>query len=588
MGGTNARKPRSHYGLRFLTVAGDSPLISRPNLKQTRPNFAWYSAEGKRLGLKSPRCPFASVHACPRYYQSLSLMGGAGCTSIPKTEDDLLKAKWEKHPLWPATGEQATSISGGDGEKNTYGKFCPEVAYDTFGLFATFLGRHVGEIDRDLAASRLEKEGAVHDDPRWTWAFVTPQHYSECPLYSVLSHDWVKHVTRPVVASAVAPATPAVRFDVFISHASEDKEDFVRPLAAELVRLGLRVWYDEWTLKLGDSLRQKIEDGLVTCEYGIVVLSRHFFAKNWTNAELDGLFAREMEGHKVILPVWHDITKQEVLQHSPMLAGKMASLTEKGVAAVAAEVFGVVRPGADQPAPQASSSLHPLGRQSRIHSGGKFAVELGKRHRYLREKILKINPRRMADFYSFEKVAQLEAYERGDDEFSSTAIKKLREFFFVSCEYLQGVYDQVFDSFDIISSADDCKKYNGQGFQPYLLCRNEDREKLWCWPVFHKEQGGFERVIAANSYGYFASGGGGKSNIMHFIEAIFEKGILPHSVPVQMIDQETWSALEAKAFYFAGSGRFLGPDGNGQDCFIEWFEEVKKRQAEIQRRPPGG
>ncbi len=163
-----------------------------------RPDFAWYSAESKRLGLKSPRCPFASVHACPRYYQSLSLLGGAGCTSIPKAEDDALQAKWEKHPLWPVTGEQATSISGGNGEKNSYAQFCPEVAYDTFGLFATFLGRHVGEIDRDLAASRLEKEGAAHDDPRWIWCGITPQHYSECPLYSPLSHDWVKHVTRPL------------------------------------------------------------------------------------------------------------------------------------------------------------------------------------------------------------------------------------------------------------------------------------------------------------------------------------------------------------------------------------------------------
>jgi hypothetical protein len=312
---------------------------------QLIPNIDWYVAKSTKLGLP-PRCPFASVHACPRYFQSLSLMGRAGCTSIPKAEDDALQGKWEKHPLWPATREQETSIAGGDGENNSFSKFCPEVAYDTFGLFATFLGRYIGEIDRDLAASRLEKEGASHDDPRWTWAFVTPQHYSACPLYAPLSHDWVKHVTRPVAASAAFPATFAVRFDVFISHASEDKADFVRDLAAELTRLGLKVWYDEWTLQIGDSLRQKIDEGLATSEYGVVILSRSFFAKNWPQAELDGLFAREMEGRKVILPVWHKITWEDVLKFSPMLAGKLAAPTDDGVGVVAQKIFAAVRQSA--------------------------------------------------------------------------------------------------------------------------------------------------------------------------------------------------------------------------------------------------
>jgi hypothetical protein len=130
-------------------------------MKQSVPDFGWYSAESARLGLKSPRCPFASVHACPRYYQSLSLLGGAGCTPIAQAEDDALNAKWEKHPLWPATGEQMTAISGGNDGPNAYHHFCPEVSYDTFHLFATFLARHVGEIDRDNAAMRLDQEGAL-------------------------------------------------------------------------------------------------------------------------------------------------------------------------------------------------------------------------------------------------------------------------------------------------------------------------------------------------------------------------------------------------------------------------------------------
>lgn len=117
---------------------------------------------------------------------------------------------------------------------------------------------------------------------------------------------------------------PDAEFDVFISHASEDKDDFVRPLAAKLSEIGLRVWYDESTLRVGDSLRRKIDHGLARSRYGIVVLSSAFFVKNWPQYELDGMVAREMEGRKVILPIWHKVSKSEVLSFSPALADKVA------------------------------------------------------------------------------------------------------------------------------------------------------------------------------------------------------------------------------------------------------------------------
>ena len=119
-----------------------------------------------------------------------------------------------------------------------------------------------------------------------------------------------------------------VRYDAFISHASEDKDTFVRPLAEALTNLGFLVWYDEFSLKVGDSLRQTIDGGLTNSNYGIIVLSTAFFKKNWTNYELDGLTAREIEGKKVILPVWHDINKSDVLKFSPPLANKVALLSE--------------------------------------------------------------------------------------------------------------------------------------------------------------------------------------------------------------------------------------------------------------------
>jgi hypothetical protein len=91
-------------------------------------------------------------------------------------------------------------------------------------------------------------------------------------------------------------------WDAFICHATEDKEDFVDPFAHQLRGSGLSVWYDAFSLKVGDSLRRKIDEGLAKSRYGIVVLSKHFFSKEWPQNELDGLMSREIAGAKVIPP----------------------------------------------------------------------------------------------------------------------------------------------------------------------------------------------------------------------------------------------------------------------------------------------
>jgi flagellar biosynthesis chaperone FliJ len=114
------------------------------------------------------------------------------------------------------------------------------------------------------------------------------------------------------------------KYDFFISHASEDKDDIVRSLADSLKENGFEVWYDEFELKIGDSLRKKIDSGLINSRFGIVIISPSFVKKNWTEYELNGMVAREMNGHKVILPIWHKISKDEVLKFSPTLADKMA------------------------------------------------------------------------------------------------------------------------------------------------------------------------------------------------------------------------------------------------------------------------
>lgn len=148
-----------------------------------------------------------------------------------------------------------------------------------------------------------------------------------------------------VTATAVVAAQSPWKYDVFISHASPDKENFVRELAEALAARGLAVWYDEHTLRLGDSLREKIDDGLKSSKHGVVVLSQAFFKRSWPAAELDGLFNRQTaERTNVILPIWHGVTQAEVLAYSPMLAGRLAATSSEGANNIADEILEIVRP----------------------------------------------------------------------------------------------------------------------------------------------------------------------------------------------------------------------------------------------------
>ncbi|WP_277809709.1 DUF1883 domain-containing protein [Chromohalobacter canadensis] len=132
--------------------------------------------------------------------------------------------------------------------------------------------------------------------------------------------------------------------DVFISHASEDKDDFVRPLANALMDEDLNVWFDEMTLRIGDSLRQKIDRGLANSRVGLVVLSPEFINKGWTNYELDGIVTRTVSGEQILLPIWHNITKQQVMDFSPSLADKVArSTATHTIEEIASEIAELIR-----------------------------------------------------------------------------------------------------------------------------------------------------------------------------------------------------------------------------------------------------
>ncbi|MBW8078817.1 MAG: TIR domain-containing protein [Gallionella sp.] len=140
----------------------------------------------------------------------------------------------------------------------------------------------------------------------------------------------------------------SVEWDVFISHASEDKAEVTLPLVERLQAAGLRVWLDSFELTVGDSLRQSIERGLAGSRFGIVIISPEFLQKHWPQAELDGLAAREAAGVKVILPIWHRVDEAVVRAQSPMLAGRLAATTDKGLDHVVSELLRAIRRDASQ------------------------------------------------------------------------------------------------------------------------------------------------------------------------------------------------------------------------------------------------
>jgi len=148
----------------------------------------------------------------------------------------------------------------------------------------------------------------------------------------------VKHERPPVL-----PDQDGVTWDVFISHASEDKASVAEPLAIALRERGLKVWLDKTELRIGDSLRRKIDYGLAHSTFGIVVLSSSFFAKGWPQYELDGIIGLSVSGDQRMLPIWHEISRDEIARQSPSLVDKIARNTAVDtIVEIADEIAAVV------------------------------------------------------------------------------------------------------------------------------------------------------------------------------------------------------------------------------------------------------
>lgn len=128
---------------------------------------------------------------------------------------------------------------------------------------------------------------------------------------------------------------------LFISHAWDDKS-FARPLVEALRTAGYGVWFDEAEFKAGDSLLGKINEGLLSCDYGIVIFSRTFFQKYWTKVELDGLMALERKYGKMVLPIWVGLSASDLTDLMPTFAGSYGIVADKGVDQVVVEICAAI------------------------------------------------------------------------------------------------------------------------------------------------------------------------------------------------------------------------------------------------------
>jgi TIR domain len=179
------------------------------------------------------------------------------------------------------------------------------------------------ELERDLKMYIAKRRKKIEEHESIVANLGIPVRQS-APIPSALPQ------IRPA-APTPKPPVQAKKWDVFISHASEDKDAIARPLAETFRARGLEVWYDEYTLRVGDSLRKSIDAGLAGCKFGVAILSPSFFNKHWPEQELNGLANREVHGKKVVLPVWHNVNHDDVSVFSPTLADRIGVSTSRGL-----------------------------------------------------------------------------------------------------------------------------------------------------------------------------------------------------------------------------------------------------------------
>lgn len=204
-----------------------------------------------------------------------------------------------------------------------------------------WLAQRMQELHREALIAHGAVSGGVHEPPLWDGLWLQSVH--DWRVTAAGRADAALYRGR-VDARSEAPSSAQPSHDLFICHAGEDKTSVAVPLAEALKARGWSVWLDVLELTLGDSLSGQIDAALARSRFGIVVLSRSFFAKQWPRRELAGFAAREVTaGTKVILPVWHGVNQEYLVQFSPTLADRLGASTDRGIEHVADQVSAALR-----------------------------------------------------------------------------------------------------------------------------------------------------------------------------------------------------------------------------------------------------
>lgn len=220
-------------------------------------------------------------------------------------------------------------------------------------------------------------------------------------------------------------------------------------------------------------------------------------------------------------------------------------------------------------APEPVSSIFPSQLPER------YSTMVGARLKFLREKVLALSLREMAEFLGIDVISQLELYESGEDEYPLHFVKKIEEFFRISQRYLETGEGAIFSCF--VLAQESVSSFVTAGYTPILACCPSQRNDLFCYQVFEKVTDGYTQIAFADRYGSFASSGGGKMNIGYLIHALLDAGKTPTAVRVLKATEGEWEAISNGSYYSKYPfHRFGCADWKCMDIFDSWFDEYKK------------